>query len=145
MVRPVADAFEFGLLLGCSRRSRGLDRDAAGVQPAPLAIDADFTFRTIIVCVWMPRRASLSLSRARARGLRSHSKPRARFRISPRHTHTHTHRYGRSHAVPTLSEGTSTFGKLLEHPSFFIDALYVHKKPSEGGSCCQDVRLSDQV
>ena len=21
----------------------------------------------------------------------------------------------------------------------FIDALYVHKKPSEGGSCCQDV------
>ena len=41
--------------------------------------------------------------------------------------------------MPTLSEGTSTFGKLLEHPSFFIDALYVHKKPSEGGSCCQDV------
>ena len=125
MVRPVADAFEFGVLLRLLTQELGLDRAAPGAaEPAPLAIDAAFTFRTIIVCV---RASSKNPPSCLARAL-------ARNRAA-----TRARRYGRSHAVPTLSEGTSTFKRLLEHPSFFIDALYVHKKPSEGGSCCQDV------
>lgn len=43
--------------------------------------------------------------------------------------------YGRSHAVPTLSAAPA----LLEHPRFFLDALYIHKKMSAPGVVCQDV------
>ena len=42
--------------------------------------------------------------------------------------------FGRSHAVPHVSARPS----LLDHPRFFLDALYVHKKMSEEGVVCQD-------
>ena len=42
--------------------------------------------------------------------------------------------FGRSHAVPHISVRPS----LLDHPRFFLDALYVHKKMGEEGVVCQD-------
>ena len=38
--------------------------------------------------------------------------------------------------MPTLAQ---SFPRLIEHPAVFVDALYVHKKPSEGGNACQEV------
>ena len=125
MVRPVAGlAFEFGVLLRLlARKSSGSDARAGG-RPSHAARDRrrlhvpnDHRVRARLV-----EEPSLLSGQ---RSLENRRETRAQVRTP--------------HAVPTLSEGTSTFKRLLEHPSFFIDALYVHKKPSEGGSCCQDV------
>jgi hypothetical protein len=40
--------------------------------------------------------------------------------------------YGRSRALPTLT--TAGKPKLIEHPRFFVDVLYVHRKVGAGGS-----------
>ena len=48
--------------------------------------------------------------------------------------------YGRSKEVPTLGLwNEEKMLKLLDHPCFFWDALYVHMKPGEGGSVVQEV------